>query len=107
MAQGYTETSMIIRNGDPKLALERTSARGRRFTQPFTNNYALHSIHICVNHSLLRSIMGCHALGNATCGLLRKGGKKKIPYFVATSLQKIMSRRELLVQTDMEDENFG
>ena len=42
----YTETSMIIRNGDPKLASECPSARGRRFTQPFTNNYALHSIFI-------------------------------------------------------------
>ena len=38
-----TETSLIITNGNPNLASELCYARGRRFTQPFTNNYALQS----------------------------------------------------------------
>ena len=39
-----TEGSIIIRNMNPTLTSELPSARGRRFTQPFTNNYALQSI---------------------------------------------------------------
>ena len=35
--------SSIIGNGDPNLAWELPSARGRRFTQSFTNNFALQS----------------------------------------------------------------
>ena len=43
VCQPYTEPSLIIRNGNPNLASEFPSARGRRFTQLFTNNYALQS----------------------------------------------------------------
>ena len=38
-----TETSLIIRNGNPNLASELPSSRGCWFTEPFTNNCALAS----------------------------------------------------------------
>ena len=41
----YAEPCLIIRNGNPNLALELPSAQGGHFTQLFTNNYALQSSH--------------------------------------------------------------
>ena len=40
-------TSIVIRNGNPNIASELCSACGLRFTQPFTNNYALQSTQSC------------------------------------------------------------
>ena len=39
----YTERCKIIKSRNPNCALELPSARGRRFKQPFANNFALES----------------------------------------------------------------
>ena len=40
------EGSKIVENGNTNCVSELPSARGRRFAQPFTNNFALQSITI-------------------------------------------------------------
>ena len=46
----------IVRNRKPNRASELPSARGQRFTQPFTNNYALHSIYFVKKNCNLQTV---------------------------------------------------